>query len=126
MAVHAGNHKITRTGHDKMLNRAAVHALPGARTSVFCIARHLSVATFPQSADIFEQRPDIRVIHALAARTPDQRIAGTQTELREMLNTKRPQAHALGGWIVNQHRTGMRPNEFLSLIHISEPTRLGM
>src|SRR5450759_1704145 len=103
MAVHAGNHKITRTGHDKMQDRATVHIL---------FARHLGVATLPQGADIFEQRANIRVIHAMAARTPDQRIAGTQTEFREMLNTKRPQVHALSVWIVNQHRTGMRPDEF--------------
>src|SRR5450631_216877 len=103
MAVHAGNSKITRTGHDKMHNRVTVQTL---------FARHLRFAAFLQSADIFEQCPDIRTIHALAARTPDQRIAGTQTEIRKMFNTERPQVHALSGWIVNQHCTGMRPNEF--------------
>src|SRR5271169_3427625 len=103
MAVHAGNHKITRTGHDKMQYRAAVHAL---------LAQHFDVAALLQGADICEQRPDIRVIHALAARTPDQRIARTQIELREMTGAKRPQANALGVWIVNHQRTGMRPDKF--------------
>lgn len=102
-AVDMGDRDTARSGHDKMQNRAAADAL---------FAQHLGVAALLQDADIFEQHPDIRAIHALAAPTLDQRIAGTQTELREMLNTKRPQAHALAVWIVNQHRTGMRPDEF--------------
>src|SRR5450759_3472888 len=101
--VDMGGLDTSRSGHDKMQNRAAVHAL---------FAQYLGVAALPQDADIFEQHPDIRLIHARTAQTPDQRITGTQTEVREMLNTKRPHAHTPGIRIVNQQRAVMWTNKF--------------
>jgi hypothetical protein len=103
VAVHAVNRNIARAGHDQTQDRAAAHAF---------FARYFGVATLPQGADIFEQRPDIRAIHVLATRTADQQIAGTQIEFRETAGAEWPQAHASGGWVVNQHRAIMRTDEF--------------
>src|SRR5450756_1972488 len=110
--VDMADRDTARSGHDQMQNRAPVHAVSGARTRVFGIAQYLGVAALPQDADIFEQHPDIRLIHAHTAQTPDQRITGIQTEFREMLNTKRPHAHTPGIRIVNQQRAVMWTNKF--------------
>lgn len=102
VAVDVADCRAVGTGDNKAQVRASV---------LVFIPSDLGSASCQQCADVLQRRPGVGAVHALAARTLDQRIAGAKVDTREMGNAERPQFDAPGGGAVDQHGAIMRTEE---------------